>query len=80
LWRAGSRPANLLGPRADGLHRERTFRREDIFPLRDVEFGGLSVRAPHASDAYLRAQYGPGYLVPPPPAERRPHGAVTFDS
>jgi hypothetical protein len=80
LWRARSRSGDLLGPRADGLHRERRFRRRDVFPLRDMDFAGSVVRAPRDPDAYLRAQYGPSYLIPPPATERRPHGTVTFDS
>ena len=80
MRRARRRPGDLLGPRADGLHRERTFRRADIFPLGTIDFGGLTVRAPRDPDAYLRAQYGPDYLVPPPPEQRRRHGDVTFDS
>jgi lipopolysaccharide cholinephosphotransferase len=77
--RARRRRPELLGPRAEGLHRERTFRRSDIFPLQQVGFGGLTVLAPRDPDAYLRAQYGPGYRTPPPLAERRRHGAVRFD-
>jgi lipopolysaccharide cholinephosphotransferase len=80
LWRAGRRSGEFLGPSAEGLHRERTFRRCDVFPLRDVDFGGLTVRAPRDPDAYLRAQYGPSYLTPPPESQRRRHGMVTFDS
>jgi lipopolysaccharide cholinephosphotransferase len=80
LWRAGRRSGDLLGPSATELHRARYFRRTDIMPLRDVDFGGLTVRAPRDPDAYLRAQYGPDYLVPPPPEQRRVHGVVTFDS
>jgi lipopolysaccharide cholinephosphotransferase len=76
LRRARSRPGDLLGPRADGLHRARTFPRDAIFPLRDVPFGGLTVSAPRDPDAYLRIQYGPDYLTPPPVAARRSHGTA----
>jgi lipopolysaccharide cholinephosphotransferase len=80
LWRARVRRSDLLGPRAEGLHRGRTFRRADIFPLRAIEFGGLSVLAPRDPHAYLCAQYGPAYLTPPPVAQRRTHGSVRFDT
>jgi lipopolysaccharide cholinephosphotransferase len=79
LRRAARRRPEMLGPRAEGLHRERTFRRADIFPLQEIRFGGLSVLAPRDPDAYLRAQYGPDYRTPPPAAARRRHGAVRFD-
>jgi lipopolysaccharide cholinephosphotransferase len=79
LRRARTRRSDLLGPRLGGLHRERTFRRADVFPLQRIEFGGLSVCAPRDPAAYLRAQYGPDYLTPPPAGARRTHGAVRFD-
>jgi lipopolysaccharide cholinephosphotransferase len=80
LWRARTRRSDLLGPHFEGLHWARTVRRSDVFPLTDIDFGGRTVRAPGDPGAYLRAQYGPDYLVPPPPEQRRTHGTVTFDS
>jgi lipopolysaccharide cholinephosphotransferase len=76
LRRAASRSGDLLGPRADGLHYERTFPRDVVFPLSEVAFGGLTVSAPCDPDAYLRIQYGADYLTPPPAAERRSHGTA----
>ena len=80
LWRARQRDTDLLGPHVEGMHWARILRRSDVFPLCDILFGGLTVRGPRDPDACLRAQYGPSYHSPPPEAQRRRHGTVTFDS
>jgi lipopolysaccharide cholinephosphotransferase len=80
LRRAATRRSDLIGPRAEGLHWARTFRRSDIFPLQDMRFAGLQVRAPHSPHACLTTQYGAGYMTPPPESDRRSHtDQVWFD-
>lgn len=81
LRRAATRRSDVIGPRAEGIHWARTFRRSDIFPLQDMSFAGLQVRAPRNPHACLTTQYGPGYLTPPSEDERRSHtDEVWFDT
>jgi lipopolysaccharide cholinephosphotransferase len=80
LRRASRRHSELIGPRAEGIHRARTYQRSHIFPVRDLEFAGVTTMAPNDPDACLRTQYGPDYMTPPPESERRNHSdQVRFD-
>ena len=47
-------------------------RREDLLPLGEGSFEGLTVPVPHNCDVYLTTHYG-DYMVPPPEAERVSH-------
>jgi lipopolysaccharide cholinephosphotransferase len=80
LRRAAKRRTDLIGPRAEGIHWARSFRCDHVFPLVDIQFAGMTARAPNDPDACLRTQYGPDYLTPPPVSERRVHSEhVRFD-
>jgi lipopolysaccharide cholinephosphotransferase len=80
LRRATRRRSHLIGPRAEGLHLPRNFRRADIFPLIDISFGDVVARGPRDPHAYLRTQYGADYMTPPPEPQRRWHSdVVRFD-
>ena len=37
----------------------------DIFPTKDIAFDGMTLRAPHDCDAYLRVLYGDYHQLPP---------------
>lgn len=44
----------------EGLHDT-----SDIFPTKDIAFDGMTLRAPHDCDAYLRVLYGDYHQLPP---------------
>jgi len=48
------------------------FNERDVFPLKTLEFEGISVMVPRDHDTYLRNYYG-DYMTPPPENERHPH-------
>lgn len=49
-----------------------------LFPTQDIEFDGLTLRAPHDPDAYLTKVYG-DYMELPPESERYTHAPVILD-
>lgn len=57
----------------DGVHAAAT-----LFPTRDVPFDGMTLRAPHDCDAYLRTLYG-DYHQLPPAEERYTHRPRVLD-
>jgi lipopolysaccharide cholinephosphotransferase len=74
------RSGRVLGFAVDELHSPRAYPREVIYPLGEQVFEGMTVPAPHDSEAYLRGLYGPTYMQLPPPSERRTHtDQVHFD-
>lgn len=46
---------------------------EDIFPLQELEFEGVSFFAPRNTDKYLSNLYGKNYIIPPPKEKRKPY-------
>lgn len=58
----------------------RYFNTNDIFPLKEIEFEGLSFKCPNKSDAILKVFYGENYMKIPKIEERRHHFIkVLFD-
>lgn len=55
-----------------------TFDDNVLFPTRDIEFDGLTLRAPHDADAFLTTIYGK-YLELPPETERYTHAPLILD-
>jgi lipopolysaccharide cholinephosphotransferase len=51
-------------------------RYEDIYPLSEITFEDASFFAPHSPEAYLRTQFGPDYMTPPPENKRLQHAYV----
>lgn len=49
-----------------------TYDADVLFPTRDISFDGMTLRAPHDCDAYLRTLYG-NYLELPPVENRYTH-------
>lgn len=54
------------------------FAHETLFPTKDIQFEGLTLRAPHDSDAMLKTDYG-DYLQLPPEDERYTHAPLILD-
>lgn len=52
-------------------------KKEEIFPLREIEFEGHKFKAPNNPDAYLTNEYG-NYMQIPPPEKRRTHVVYAF--
>jgi lipopolysaccharide cholinephosphotransferase len=49
---------------------------EDIYPLSEITFEDASFFAPHSPETYLRTQFGPDYMTPPPENKRVQHAYV----
>lgn len=56
-----------------------TYCRDDFFPVSQGEFEGVKVPLPAHPDSYMKALYGPDYMVPPPEADRERHVVYEFD-
>lgn len=54
------------------------FPEDVLFPTKDMEFGELTLRAPHDCDAYLTLQYG-DYMQLPPEESRYTHAPDILD-
>ena len=52
-------------------------RKEEVFPLKEIEFEGHKFMAPQDPDACLTNQYG-NYMQVPPPEKRRSHVIYAF--
>jgi lipopolysaccharide cholinephosphotransferase len=77
-WRQAKRDGELLGIAPAGLWA--AVPREAIFPLTPLRLGGLTLPGPADPHAYLRAEFGPDYMTPPPEDARETHtDSVTFD-
>lgn len=55
-----------------------TFDSDVLFPTKDITFDGLTLRAPHNPDAFLRTEYG-DYMQLPPEEERYTHAPLILD-
>ena len=55
-----------------------SFDTEVLFPTTDIDFDGLTLRAPHDSDGFLKTLYG-DYMQLPPEEERYTHAPVILD-
>lgn len=55
------------------------YERKDFFPVSAGVFEGLNVMLPAHPDPYMKALYGPDYMVPPPEADRERHVVYEFD-
>jgi lipopolysaccharide cholinephosphotransferase len=54
-------------------------KRTDIYPTRKMIFEDILVRVPHNPKAYLKIQYGAGYMTLPPVEQRHNHPPVVLD-
>lgn len=54
------------------------YKTDILFPVRDIQFDGLTLMAPHDCDAYLTNLYG-DYMQLPPEDERYTHLPVVLD-
>lgn len=54
------------------------YKTDVLFPVRDIDFDGLTLKAPHDCDAYLKNLYG-DYMSLPPEDERYTHLPVILD-
>lgn len=55
-----------------------TFSTDELFPTQDIAFDGLTLRAPHNYDAYLKTEYG-DYMQLPPEEDRYTHAPLILD-
>ena len=46
------------------------FRKEDLFPLRELPFEDMQIPVPKNADVLLRTYYGPDYMTPAPEGKR----------
>jgi lipopolysaccharide cholinephosphotransferase len=77
---AARRDGTVLGVGRSALCHDVGFPREEIFPLSELDFAGLTVWGPARPHDYLRREYGPDYLTPPPADQRHTHGdQIWFD-
>lgn len=54
------------------------FENDVLFPTKDITFDGLTLRAPHNPDAYLKIEYG-DYMQLPPECDRYTHAPVILE-
>jgi len=58
----------------------RYFSKEEIYPLRDIEFEGYRFMIPNNANAYLTQLYGSDYMTPPPKPMRTPKHAIKLNA
>lgn len=63
-------------PSGVGHYFKETYRRDDFFPARDIQFEGRRFRIMNNPKAYLVGRYGEDYMTPPDEKNRYEHHAV----
>ncbi len=77
---AEHRSGDVVSVGRSGMQHDIGIPREEIYPLGELDFGGVRVMAPGRPRDYLTREYGPSFMTPPPEHQRHMHAdAVWFD-